>query len=523
MITNPILRGFHPDASALAVGDDFYIATSTFEWYPGICIYHSNDLANWSLVSVPVKALDYVGDESSGGLWAPHLSYADGKFWLVITDVRTRTAFKDTLNYVTTCETIDGVWSQPQFINASGFDPALFHDEDGKKYFLNMLWDYRPNHSGFAGMVLQEYDTAAGKLIGERRCIFEGTDLGVAEGPQILKKDGFYYLISAAGGTGYLHASVVARSKSVWGPYELSPFHPLITTVGHPENPLQKSGHVSFLPVGNEWYLTHICARPLTPMGNCVLGRETALQKVEWKNGWPTMVQGTSTPELCVENPQIAPCAVQKTNHSEKEDFDGDTWPLSFQSLRIPLGSTATTQQRRGFLRLYGRECIMSTHAQTLLARRWQSTCFRAETAMDFSPETFQQMAGMALFYNTENFFYLYKTAAMEGDGCTLNVLVATHGQLSFAAEAVSVPEGCLRFAAEVCGRHAQFFYAVHSADWQTIGPVLPADHLSDDFIGQKHLVFTGAMIALCCQDLHDHTAFADFDYLDYKEYPDET
>lgn len=518
MITNPILCGFNPDASVVAVDGDFYIATSTFEWFPGICVYHSIDLANWRLVSTPVKSLSFLGDESSGGLWAPHLSYADDRFWLVITDVRTRAAFKDTLNYITTCDTIDGEWSKPQFVNASGFDPSLFHDEDGRKYFLNMLWDYRPGHSGFAGIVMQEYDAKTGKLTGLRRRIYDGTALGVAEGPQIFKKDCWYYLVTAAGGTGYDHAAAVARSRGVWGPYEASPNHPLITAVGRPENPLQKSGHVSFLQAGEEWYAAHICARPLTPMGNCVLGRETALQKIEWAEGWPCLADGGNEPDLFVEGPEFAPNAVQKTNHSATYEFDEDILSADFHSLRISLGKRVNLTERSGWLRLYGRESIMSRHEQTLVARRWQSFVFRAETRMDFQPETFQQMAGLSLFYNTENFFYLYKTANISGNAFTLNIMVCEHGKVYFAEEAAEIPNGALWLAVEVDGAQAQFSYSMDGQSWISIGDILPADHLSDDYIGKHNLVFTGAMIALCCQDMHDHTAHADFDYLRYLE-----
>ena len=213
-IINPIIPGFHPDASACQVGSDYYIATSTFEWWPGICIYHSSDLINWTLAARPVT-MTFYGVESSGGLWAPHLSYSNGQFYLAITNVRTRTGFKDTLNYITTCQTIDGTWSDPVYINSSGFDPALFHDDDGRKYFMNMIWDHRPGHPVFAGIVMQEIDPRTMSLIGEKKIIFEVTSLGNAEGPLILKKDGWYYLMTAAGGTGYMHAAVVARSKSV--------------------------------------------------------------------------------------------------------------------------------------------------------------------------------------------------------------------------------------------------------------------------------------------------------------------
>ena len=295
-LLNPILPGFHPDPSALRVGDDFYIATSTFEWWPGVDIYHSKDLVNWEWAVAPLSRIsqaDLLGDYNSGGIWAPHLSYGKGRFWLAYTDVKSATAFKDTLNYIITAPQITGPWSDPVFVTASGFDPSLFHDDDGRCYFLNMLFDWRLENPGFAGTVIQEFDTGSMHLVGRRRHFYKGTDLGVCEGPQILKKDGYYYLLCAAGGTGYMHAATVARARTLAGPWEDSPFHPLLTARDVPDNPLQKSGHACFLSVGDEWYITHLCARPLTRRGNCTLGRETALQKIEWVDGWPRLMNGT--------------------------------------------------------------------------------------------------------------------------------------------------------------------------------------------------------------------------------------
>jgi xylan 1,4-beta-xylosidase len=514
MIENPALRGFNPDPSAISTDSGFYIATSTFEWFPGICVYHSTDLANWTLVDTPVKDLSLLGAESSGGLWAPHLSYADGLFWLAVTVVRTRRAFKDTLNYIMTAKAIGGEWSAPRFANASGFDPSLFHDDDGKKYFLNMLWDYRPGHSGFAGILMQELDGGSMALIGERKLIYGGTGLGVAEGPQIFKKDGFYYLVTAAGGTGYMHAAAIARSACVWGPYETSPNHPLLTSAGYPENPLQKSGHASFFKSGDEWLIAHICARPLSTLGNCVLGRETALQRIEWKDGWPHLAHGGKAPALRVD----AGTGSQRTDFSEFCGFDDSALPLSLQSLRVPLGRFASLSERPGWLRLYGRESIMSLHEQTLVARRWQSFSFRAETRMDFKPGSFQQMAGLALFYNTENFFCLYKSARFSDGLPSLSLMVCEHGEAKFDVEEELAPEGEIWLSAEVEREEARFGYSLDGKSWRPIGSALSASHLSDDHIGARHLVFTGAMIALCCQDLNDRTAYADFDYLDYRE-----
>ena len=160
MIKNPILKGFNPDPSIIRVEDDYYIATSTFEWYPGVQIHHSRDLMNWQLVAQPLnraELLDMRGNPDSCGIWAPCLSFDNGLFYLIYTDVKRHDgSFKDSHNYVTTCTKIDGNWSSPIHLNSSGFDPSLFHDGD-KKWFLNLIWDYRPGHNPFGCILFQEY------------------------------------------------------------------------------------------------------------------------------------------------------------------------------------------------------------------------------------------------------------------------------------------------------------------------------------------------------------------------------
>jgi xylan 1,4-beta-xylosidase len=152
ILRNPILPGFNPDPSILRVGNDYYIATSTFEWYPGVQIHHSTDLANWELVTRPLarkSQLDMRGNPDSCGIWAPCLSYADGQFWLVYTDVKRYDGnFKDAPNYIVTAPTIEADWSEPVYVNSSGFDPSLFHDDDGRKWFVNMQWNHRTESYG---------------------------------------------------------------------------------------------------------------------------------------------------------------------------------------------------------------------------------------------------------------------------------------------------------------------------------------------------------------------------------------
>ncbi|MFV0255526.1 MAG: glycoside hydrolase family 43 protein, partial [Erysipelotrichaceae bacterium] len=308
MIQNPVLKGFNPDPSICRVGSDYYIATSTFEWFPGVQIHHSTDLENWTLIKRPLERLsqlNMLGNDDSCGIWAPCLTHADDKFWLVYTDVKTTVGtYKDSPNYIVTCDTIDGEWSAPIYVNSSGFDPSLFHDEDGSKYFVNMIWDHRVPAEGsgkprFYGIVLQEIDFEQGGLIGEPKVIYEGTAIGLTEGPHIYKKDGYYYLAVAEGGTVYEHAESIVRSIDIWGEYESHPDNPMITAYLSPSNYLQKTGHGDLVETEDgDWYFAHLCGRPLDEnnslyggsRGSCPLGRETSIQKVEWIDGWPYIV-----------------------------------------------------------------------------------------------------------------------------------------------------------------------------------------------------------------------------------------
>jgi xylan 1,4-beta-xylosidase len=298
MIQNPILPGFNPDPSFCRVGEDYYIATSTFEWYPGVQIHHSRDLVNWTLVSRPLNRaaqLDMRGNPDSCGIWAPCLSHADGKFWLVYTDVkRLDGAFKDAHNYIVTCDTIDGDWSARTYVNSSGFDPSLFHAPDGKKWFINMQWNHRgpgtggnPKHASFDGILAQEW-SAAGGLSGLVHQIWSGTELGLTEAPHIFVRNGWFYLTTAEGGTGYDHAVSMARARSVTGPYETHPNLHLMTTRFDPHSPLQRVGHGQYVQTpSGDVYHTFLCGRPL-PGRFCPLGRETRIAKCVWgDDGFP--------------------------------------------------------------------------------------------------------------------------------------------------------------------------------------------------------------------------------------------
>lgn len=532
IIRNPILPGFNPDPSICRVGEDYYIAVSTFEWFPGVGIYHSKDLKNWRLISRPlnrISQLNMMGNPNSGGVWAPALSFSEGQFWLIFTDVKvTEGQWKDCHNYLVTCDTIDGEWSEPIYLNSSGFDPSLYHDESGKKYLVNMKWDHRLHHHNFYGIALQEYDVEQRKLVGESTIIFKGTDIKLVEAPHLYKINDYYYLLTAEGGTKYDHAATIARSRNLEGPYEVHPDNPLITSFPYPKNPLQKAGHASIVQTHtNEWFLVHLTGRPLPkdnqplldPRGYCPLGRETAIQRVEWENDWPYVVNGNG-PSLEIEGPAIEEVVWEK-DFEEKDDFNGERLNNHFQSLRIPLGEQIVSlKDKPGHLRLYGKESLTSKFTQAFIARRWQHFKFTAETKVAFNPNTFQQSAGLVNYYNTENWTAL-QVSWHEEKGRILELTTCDNfifdQPLKGNEIVIPAEQEYVYLKVDVQTSIYEYSYSFDGENWTLIPIKLASHKLSDDYI-QGGGFFTGAFVGMQCQDTSGQSIPADFDYFIYKE-----
>jgi xylan 1,4-beta-xylosidase len=527
MIRNPILPGFNPDPSILRVGDDYYIATSTFEWFPGVQIHHSRDLADWRLLTRPLRRagqLDMRGDPDSCGIWAPCLSHDGERFHLIYTDVkrygRTTTggaagaSLRDFHNYLVTADAIDGDWSDPIYLNSSGFDPSLFHDEDGRKWLLNMLWDHRPGRNRFAGIVAQLYSPEARALIGERSLIFEGTPLGLTEAPHLYKRGGYYYLITAEGGTQWNHAVTMARSKNLLGPYELHPDVYILSSRDRPDAPLQRAGHADLVetPDGETW-MVYLCGRPLRNRGRCVMGRETAIQRMRWgDDGWLYTLDGQGIP---IVDAEAAPRA------SERHDFDGPDLPIGFQWLRTPEPDTIfSLSARPGHLRLFGRETIGSLFTQALVARRQQHFCYSAATRMDVDPAHFQQAAGLVCYYNAAKFHYLH-VSHDEALGRHIRVMSALPDSPmadAFTAP-IPIPGGPIELRVEVDYERLRFAWRIEGqAGWTWLPEQFDASILSDEASAPGQPNFTGAFVGMACQDMSGARCPADFDWFDYRE-----
>ena len=524
MIENPVLRGFHADPSFCRVGEDYYIATSTFEWYPGVQIYRSRDLVNWALVSRPLRRasqLDMRGNPDSCGIWAPCLSHADGKFWLVYTDVkRLSGAFKDAHNYIVTCETIDGDWSDPIYVNSSGFDPSLFHDADGRMYFLNMRWNHRGPGSGlnpandlFDGIELQEWHPERG-LLGEVSTIYLGTDLGLTEAPHLFRRDGWYYLTTAEGGTGYDHAVTMARSRDLHGPYETHPQKHLMTARFAPDSPLQRVGHGQYVEGtdGRVWH-SFLCGRPLpgTHGPFCALGREAGIAECEWReDGWLYLKGGGMLPPL------TAPGAERVPDAAVSHDFRGAALPGEFQWLRTPYLERIFTLNGQG-LRLIGRESLGSWFEQSLVARRQQHHAYHAACVVKAAPPNWQRAAGLTTYYSRHKFHAALITHEAGVGRCVR--IVSCPGDVSEALvlyAPVAVPEGPITLSVKVDRATLQFFWAAEGQAAQALGPVLDASVISDEGGVGEHGSFTGAFVGMVAHDLTGQGWSADFTRFDY-------
>lgn len=301
LYANPVLPGFRPDPSIVRVGEDYYMVNSSFTWFPAIPISHSRDLIHWEpvghVLTDPAAAM-LDGLDGGHGYWAPDISYYHGRFYVTATLRRNDDHPRPRAQIVTSAPAPEGPWDPPAVIEENGIDPSLFVDDDGQRYMvLNR------------GARLLPLTPDARAAAGPARLLWYGDTKRASEGPHLLKKDGWYYIILAEGGTGMTHQISVGRSRTLDGPYEPCPYDPILHQYD-PKGALQKSGHGDFVQTQNgQWYVVYLCARPQD--GYSPLGRETALDPVEWTaDGWP-IVNRRKGPSALQRRPDLPPFAPQ--------------------------------------------------------------------------------------------------------------------------------------------------------------------------------------------------------------------
>ncbi|MFE4800649.1 family 43 glycosylhydrolase [Streptomyces sp. NPDC056708] len=519
VLHNPVIRGFAPDPSMVRVGDWYYVANSSFEWFPTIPIHRSRSLATWEYTghvegAAPGGTLAGVPD--SGGIWAPSLSWDGEQFWMVYAVVRSvGTPYFETDTYITTAEQVSGPWAEPRRIASHGFDPALFH-QDGRLWLLNLQNDHRPGGQRFSGIILTELGRENLAPVGETKLLLQHDRL--IEGPKLLQHDGWYYLTLAEGGTGFEHGVRMARSRNLCGPYELDEL-PLLTTRDDSTVQLQKAGHGELVETPDgQWVLCHLTARPLhTPAGpRCTLGRETAIQAITWDEGnWPRLRHGGWHPASNVEMTLASTTAAPEpqTEHSSLG------WPWS--TLREPPSPAwADTTSRPGWIRLRGRNGPESRWDQSLLAQRLTEHHATAQVTIDAAPSTFTQAAGLILRYDAAAYLSLDLTWAeppgepqrgqqwQSGGRMVLSLIDRDENGARQSAQLEIAPNTPVTLGVTIDRDIARFWYTTSDAR-TPVGPALDCSRLSDDHGGV--LRFTGTLVGIHARDLVDQTFTADF------------
>jgi len=388
---NPVIPGFYPDPSVCRVGDDFYLVNSSFEYFPGIPIWHSKDLINWKQIG---NVLDRVSQlplrdcKPSQGVYAPTIRYHEGLFYMIVTLV-SNSPYN---NFYVTAKDPAGPWSDPVYVNQSGIDPSLFWDDDGKMYFLSN----RAYQSSDERAIYQsELDPKTGKRLTEPKILWKGSGGSYVEGPHMYKKDGWYYLMTAEGGTSYGHMIAISRSKNIWGPFESCPRNPILTNRMAYEN-IQGTGHGDLVQAADgSWWMVHLAFRPAVDNIHFI-GRETCLEPVVWDDeGWP-IVNGKGMADEISSAKTLPLVPVQKTE--SKEGFSDTKLPFNWIYLRNPETKNYSLTERRGYLRLKGSAYTLNDlESPTFVGRRQQHFNFEASTSLDFNPKQLNEEAGMTM------------------------------------------------------------------------------------------------------------------------------
>ena len=517
VVRNPILRGFNPDPSIVRVGDEFFVATSTFEWFPGVRIHRSRDLANWEVVGHALdesNGFDLRGVPDSGGVWAPSLSYADGHFWLAYSIIRTMDGDdKDLDNYLVTATDVSGPWSRPIHLGSRGFDFSFFHDTDGTHWVVGVQWDQRPEHPSFSGIVLEQYLPDEQRVSGEAVRIYSQPSL--VEGPNLYRFDDGYHLLLAEGGTGWNHGITMARSASREGPFVRDEAPAVLTSRDDPGTPLQKAGHGELVSLpGGGLALVHLASRPALWLGErySTLGRETCIQRVVFDAaGWLRLEGGGHHGRVDVPFPELEPAPVPA--RPTRDDFDAGTLDVGrWSTLRCGADPAVfDLASRPGWLRIVGGHSVASVFDQSMIAQRVEELEATVETLVDAEPTSVRQAAGLVAWYNRSAWIWLQLTWDAE-HGRHLRVVVRDRTTTT-RSEAHAVGAGPVGMRMSIAGGELRFSATGSDGAWGELPGVHPAYTLSDDHGGA--LRFTGMFAGVRADDLDGLGWSADVDYVD--------
>jgi xylan 1,4-beta-xylosidase len=512
---NPILPGFYPDPSICRVGEDYYLVNSTFEYFPGLPIFHSRDLVHWQQIGHVLdrpSQLNLDGIRPSGGLYAPTIRYHQGTFYVINTLID---GLNEKGNFIVTAADPAGPWSEPSWlVDAPGIDPSLLFDDDGRVWYTgNRIPPAGEQFTGHREIWLQELDLEGMQLIGPKYSLWDGAVKGGvhAEGPHLYKINGMYYLVVAEGGTGHNHAVTIARSESITGPYEVNPRNPILTHrhLGL-DYPIVGTGHADLVETQNgEWWLVALAMRPY---GGYFynLGRETFLTPVRWEEDWPIVSPGAGRIEF--EHPVPNLPEHRWPTQPACDNFEAERLDWRWNFLRTPREDFYSLAERPGHLRLRLRPQMLSERANpSFVGRRQQHINFSARAVMDFSPRSANECAGIALVQNN-SFHFRFVVTQAEGKGSIVRLVKREKDEETVLAEQ-PLEAGRTYFKVEASGQDYSFYIAAAPEAWQTVAQAVDGRILSTPVAGG----FVGAYIGMYASSNGQSSQnVADFDWFEY-------
>lgn len=525
-LVNPILTGFYPDPSIIQVGKDYYLVNSTFSYFPGLPVFHSKDLKNWKQIGNVIhrpSQMDFMGERMTRGLFAPSISYRDGTFYVTCTDI-------DNLgNFVVTAKNPAGPWSDPIPVpEVRGIDPSLNFDDDGKAYFLynSDAPENKPLYPGHRTVKIYEFDIATMKVVGEPKILINGgVDLSKKpvwiEAPHFWKRNGWYYLYAAEGGTSVNHSEVVFRSKSVWGPFVPYENNPILTQRDLPENrkdPITSAGHAQFVegPDG-KMYAIFLAVRPYE--GDYYnTGRETFIAPVEWKDDWPIINPNSKEIQYyyTVNYKEVK----QKNARPQSGNFQ---YTIPFKKeldptllfMRTVDSTSFSLSKKKGLTLQLKPETIMDFGNPSFIGKRQQHLYSTAETALQFTPTSPNEKAGLVIFQDESHFYFLCKSQAEGKEVLQLYSSIAKEKSMELLTEVplnAKTEKVGLRISS--AGDTYSFFFSTDFKNW-----TLLKDKVNGKFLSTKEAGgFIGCLYGMYATSSGEKTSnIASFNYLKYS------
>jgi len=492
---NPIIPGFHPDPSIVRVGGDYYLVNSSFGYYPGLPIFHSRDLVHWTQIGNAIDRPDMFSFQGLGiarAVFAPTLRFHDGVFYII------NTCEECGGNFIITTKNVAGPWSKPIFLpSIDGIDTDLFFDDDGRVWVANNGPPVgTPRYDGHRALWIQELDLATMQMVGPRSVIVDGgvhpADKPIwTEGPHIFKKDGFYYLIAAEGGTAGEHSETVYRAPKVTGPYTPGQINPILTQrdldPARP-NPVYATGHADFVQTQNkEWWAVFLGTRPYRANLSS-MGRETFMLPVTWRNGWPLILPAKTVLPQTLPGPRLSP-ALRQPAFMRASALAPD-WLM----LRTPNARWYHTTRADQLIMTAGTESLSGRGNPAFLAKRQTERSETVSVSLAYVPSRVGDHAGLAAFADEEHFytFGVWQTA----QGRALIVTVRNgHDDPPEGKPIASVPLDAitsrLRLRLKINDPDYGFDYALADNQWRTL--IAQAD--STPLASERSNQFTGVVI----------------------------